>query len=195
MVSFHPETESSLLPRRAERLDGTLQSEEKIKQAFSEKELVKNLRRAAMDLLARREHSAYELAQKLQNRFGFSPFIDQQLNLLAEENLQSDSRFCEAYITSRARKGRGVIRIRVELRHKQIADSLIEQYLSELPIDWFALAASVRIKKYGYSLPKEPSERNRQARFLQYRGFDMEQIQYALHTEFDEIPCCSFLGC
>jgi SOS response regulatory protein OraA/RecX len=65
------------------------------------------LRRAAMDCLARREHSFYELQQKLTKKF---PDTDPELlhtiaDKLRVEGLQSDARFAESYV--RYRKSRG----------------------------------------------------------------------------------------
>ncbi|HVJ29103.1 MAG TPA: RecX family transcriptional regulator [Gammaproteobacteria bacterium] len=41
----------------------------------------------------------------------------------------------------------------------------------------------MRAKRFGPELPRDYAERARQARFLQYRGFDSAQIRAAL--EFD----------
>ena len=61
-----------------------------------------DVRRAAMDLLARREHSVEELRQKLARRFGRDQELDQviveQLDRLVDEGLLSDSRFAAAML-------------------------------------------------------------------------------------------------
>jgi regulatory protein len=48
---------------------------------------------------------------------------------------------------------------------------------------WPATIRAVRAKRFGPELPRDYAERARQARFLQYRGFDGAQIRAAL--EFD----------
>ena len=55
------------------------------------------LRRAAMDYLARREHSFYELKHKLHVKFPrFKPeIIHDTVHALRVENLQNDERFVE----------------------------------------------------------------------------------------------------
>ena len=65
------------------------------------------LRRAAMDYLARREQSFYELTQKLNKKFpeSDSDLLVEVLDILKAENLQSDDRFTESYV--RYRKSRG----------------------------------------------------------------------------------------
>ena len=70
--------------------------------------------------------------------------------------------------------------IRAELRQQGIPDERIEQELQASGTDWRQLAGEVRRRKFGPGLPKSLSERAKQARFLQYRGFDADQIRAAL---------------
>ena len=65
------------------------------------------LRRAAMDFLARREHSVYELKQKLFIKYPDSTLgdLENTLDELRQENLQSDHRFDESYVRYRKTKG------------------------------------------------------------------------------------------
>jgi regulatory protein len=56
-------------------------------------ETAADVRRVAMDLLARREHSVLELTRKLQAR-GFEPqLVDAALQQLVADGLLSDARF------------------------------------------------------------------------------------------------------
>ena len=64
-----------------------------------------DIRIAAMDFLARREHSRRELRQKLLRRFKAPELIDTQLNRLTEENLQSDSRYAGSFLRQRIHPG------------------------------------------------------------------------------------------
>ena len=68
------------------------------------------LRRAAMDYLARREHSIYELKQKLFIKYPDSTLEDLEnaLDELRSENLQSDHRFAECYVRYRKSKGKNL---------------------------------------------------------------------------------------
>ena len=62
----------------------------------------------ALDLVSRREHSRYELMQKLNKRFPETmPIIEDVLVKLAANNILDDERFAEMYLSSRARKGFG----------------------------------------------------------------------------------------
>ena len=136
------------------------------------------LRHRAMDLLARREHSARELQTKLTAKLPeCAEYLPEVLNALKEENLQSDHRFAEAFISSRTRRGQGPCRIRLELQQRGVAEDLIGRALAECGEDWFRLAGDVLRRKYGDSPCDSFRERARRSRFLQYRGFSAEQIR------------------
>ncbi|MDH3859297.1 MAG: recombination regulator RecX, partial [Gammaproteobacteria bacterium] len=83
-----------------------------------------SIRKTAMDLLARREHSEHELRQKLKARGHDADAIDEVLQGLKQDHLLSDARFTEAYVSHRFNAGVGPLKIRYELRQKGIADAL-----------------------------------------------------------------------
>ena len=129
-----------------------------------------------MDLLARREHSAQELRQKLKTREHGHDAIDEVLLALQQDHLQSDSRFTESYVNNRVNAGIGPIRIRYELRQKGIDDFLAEEFLAPLSALWDEMMVQQRIKKFGEAIPSEYRESTKQARFLQNRGFSGEAV-------------------
>lgn len=136
------------------------------------------LRRRAMDYLARREHSFSELLQKLANAF---PDEDHDLRLavvkkLRDENLQSDRRFAEAMVRSRSQRGQGPLRVRHELRQREVAEGLIDEALEAAGVDWYELCGQVMEKRFGASPGGSAAERQRYWRFLSQRGFDAEHI-------------------
>jgi regulatory protein len=136
-------------------------------------------RRKAMDYLARREHTAGELVDKL-TRAGFDrDIVIMEVERLADEGLQSDERFAEAFIASRVRQGKGPLRIRADLAGKRVPEALVDAAFAEFDGDWRSLACEVREKKFGADRPGDFKARARQMRFLQYRGFDSEQIRAA----------------
>jgi len=141
-------------------------------------------RAAAMDLLARREHSLAELREKLAAREFPPEEIDAALAGLAREGLADEGRFLEAFIASRIRKGQGPIRIRAELQDRGIAAPAASEALSGAH-DWRALACDVRQRRFGAAAPRDFRERARQARFLEYRGFTAEQVRAALEDDRD----------
>jgi regulatory protein len=149
----------------------------------------KDIRYAAMDLLARREHSRRELQAKLRRRFSESETIKSEIieaviDGLAEENLQSDDRFAEAYTRMRKRKGYGPVRILMELREKGIADDLASGWVYDGEHDWYETASLAWQKKFNH-LPQDAKERAKQMRFLQYRGFSSDHIAEALSCSLD----------
>jgi len=124
-----------------------------------------------MDLLARREHSYQELHRKLVARFEAPDLIRIELDRLREERLQSDVRFAEAYIHSRAQRLYGPLRIRIELRERGIADSIIANAMQHSDVDWQANLLTLVRNKFGGAAPADLKEKARRLRFLQYRGF------------------------
>jgi regulatory protein len=136
----------------------------------------RSIRVVAMDLLSRREHSAYELAQKLKQREFDIDEIEATLAVLQQENLQSDSRFIESVVNYRINSGFGPIKIKHELRQKGIDAEQIEDYLSALAVEWEHLMEAQRNKKFGQGIPGDYKEKMKQARFLQNRGFSPESV-------------------
>jgi len=137
-------------------------------------------RKKAMDYLARREHSREELEQKLA-KAGFDAGIAAEaVDRLAAADLQSDERFAEAFVHARVRRGKGPVRIRSELNERGVAGSIAGEALAAADTDWRALAIDARRRKFGDATPKDFADKARQMRFLQYRGFETEQIQAAV---------------
>ena len=139
-----------------------------------------DVRRAAMNLLARREHSRSELRTKLRRRGVDGDDIDPVLDGLDAEGLQSDARYAESLAHSHARKGKGPLRIRAELRQHGVDDAVIASALAALSSTWVESAQAARRKRFGEALPDSRAERARQARFLEQRGFTAEHIRAAL---------------
>lgn len=138
---------------------------------------------SAMGFLARREHASQELRNKL-SRKGFDlGTIDQALIQLRHDNLLSDQRFVESFIHSRLSKGHGPLRIEQDLRKYGIDKEMLYSTLNHYDADyWQTLACQVRQKRFGQTLPRTPQERAKQSSFLQYRGFNHEQIRVALRN-------------
>ncbi|MFY9334034.1 MAG: regulatory protein RecX [Porticoccaceae bacterium] len=138
------------------------------------------LRIAAMDLLTGREYSRAELAEKLAKRFDNHEAIPVVLDQLADEGLQSDTRFTEAFIRSRIYRCHGLLRIRQDIRQKGISDELVAQALDKAEVDWFELARELAQRKFGPDPAVDQRAKAKRMRFLQYRGFNYDQIKYAL---------------
>lgn len=140
-------------------------------------------REVAIQLLARREYSRAELARKLQQKSFDDDDISTCLDALAESALQSDARFAESFVRSRISRGQGVIRIKGELRQRGVDGETLMAALTAVEeresVDWFELARETLRRRF--SSPGDSSkERAKRERFLATRGFDFEQIRYAL---------------
>ena len=138
-------------------------------------EMRRDLRLAAMNLLARREHSFKELCQKLGRRSGDSELLLGVLETLREQNLQSDARFAEGYVYHRSRRGYGPQRIRRELQERGIDRETLDLAFETADVDWSSLAADVERRKFGDVLPDDARERARRQRFMFYRGFSRDE--------------------
>ena len=139
-----------------------------------------NARKKAMDLLASREHGRAELLRKL-GKAGFdSEIAADAVDRLQDEGLQSDRRFVENFVQSRIGQGKGPVRIRSELGERGMSPGLVDEVIEEQAADWHAMALEVRKRKFGPQRPSDFAEKARQMRFLQYRGFEPDQIQDAV---------------
>ena len=152
------------------------------------------LRLAAMDLLARREHGSQELESKLRKRFRARQFdgglLREVIDQLMVEGLLSDERFAASKARQLAGRGYGPTRIRRELAQLSVdhllSHSMEEAFESE--IDWAVQAAAVYQKKYhGQAIEggwaERQRERGRRLRFLQYRGFDADVSQQLVSAD------------
>jgi regulatory protein len=133
-----------------------------------------------MGMLAGREYLQSQLAEKLAKKFDNSAYIPEVLERLVEENLQSDHRFIEAFIRSRISRGQGETRIRLELKQRGANLTLASQLIAEADVDWYELALQTATSKFGQSQPGDAKEKAKRMRFLQYRGYNFDQINYAL---------------
>lgn len=132
------------------------------------------LRQKALRLLAQRDHSRSELARKLA-ALGTPEEIEATLDRMAELGFQSDRRYAEAWVRSKAQRF-GTARLKQELSRRgvdadTVADVLNEGELSS-DID---RARAIWTSKFG-APAADRKEWARQARFLQSRGFSSEII-------------------
>lgn len=139
-----------------------------------------NAYNTAVRLLSRREHSCFELKRKLKTRGINQDIIDETISSLRKERLVSDERFTESYVRVRINKGFGPLRIRAELGELGIGDDMIAQHLVNDDDFWFESAVAVRSKRFGEEKPEDVKAWNKQARFLQQRGFNTGMVRKIL---------------
>lgn len=134
------------------------------------------VRRSAMDLLARREHSSVELKRKLLRRYSLH-LTQAVIEVLAAEGLQSDERYVESYVRQRASRGYGPARIQRELQERGVDESLAVSMIAVARYDWQDIAQQALTKKFGVlSTPLSLAEKARILRFFAYRGFGRQHL-------------------
>jgi len=101
------------------------------------------------------------------------------LHQLKGEGSQSDERFAKAMVAHGAFKEHGPTKIRQGLKQKGLSGQWVDIAFEDSDVDWFKLASHVRAKKFGAAFPQEWKDKAKQMRFLQQRGFEMEQINSA----------------
>lgn len=132
----------------------------------------------AMDLLSRREHSRRELLDKLKLREFVGEEVEAYLDRLAERGLQSDERFAQSYLRMRVMAGYGPRRIQQELKQRGIGESEISLLFEQEAIDWYKVALETWQKKFNQQPGNDLKLKAKQSRFMQYRGFDFEVINW-----------------
>ncbi|MDC0931605.1 RecX family transcriptional regulator [Methylophilaceae bacterium] len=140
------------------------------------------LKKRALYYLGKREYSRLELQKKI-NAFAQELEIDTQniknlLNNLEGNNWLSDQRFTEQFIFSKKNKY-GVEKIRYELKMRGVDDTIINSELVKIKSENYLLAKKIWSKKFD-DTPHSQEERNKQIRFLQGRGINIELIHKIL---------------
>ncbi|MFQ3325098.1 MAG: regulatory protein [Pseudomonadales bacterium] len=129
---------------------------------------------SAMNMLAMREHSRFELEQKLCKKSEDNALIAIVLNKLESDNLLDDQRFALMFIRSKSNNGFGLYKIKQELQAKGVAKILIADTLAELEINWFEKASELYLKRVARVTDIDIKEKHKQSRYLQNRGFSGE---------------------
>lgn len=140
----------------------------------------KNIRRDALNYLSRRDHSRTELAQKLRRKHYSLDAIDRLLTDLAQAGFLSDQRFAENYCYSRRTKGYGPLRITLELEARGVHADIITDIINLSDNTWLTEAQQLWRKRFKATLPTDYKTRAKQMRFLQYRGYTQEQIEFVI---------------
>ena len=137
----------------------------------------KQLYLLALKCLTRREHSVFELTQKLREKTEHPEFVPDVIKELIQKKYLDDTRFAEMFMRARATKGYGPLRIKRELKEKGITENIA------------LIGADIKMiyeRKFGHAPVKDIREKAKQIRYLQYRGFSFDEIKKVLNHEDDE---------
>jgi regulatory protein len=137
----------------------------------------KAIRLKIMDYLSRREHSSKEIFQKMSQRVESREMLEDTINGLVDDGLLSDERFAESYFQSRKNRGFGPLRIKNELSQRGVKDSIFTSIQADT--DWSLYAFEVLVKKLNGKKPEEMQEILKLKKFLNYRGFEFQDINKA----------------
>jgi len=144
------------------------------------------IRNKMLSFLAAREHSAFELRRKLQQRFyksgafDVSALVERCLLEMQERDFQSDGRFTNRFVESKlANNLHGPYRILQDLQNRGISREMSDEILNKLGNQelWLkkALKCMERLHKKGKE--QTPAVLNQK---LYQRGFSWETIELAL---------------
>ena len=137
----------------------------------------KAIRLKIMDFLSRREHSSKEIYQKMSRKVESKEMLLESIKELERDGLLNDERFAESYFQSRKRRGFGPLRIKSELIQRGVKENLF--YSLEKEIDWSSNALDALKKKLNGKVPQETKEILKLKNFLNYRGFEFQDIDNA----------------
>jgi regulatory protein len=133
-----------------------------------------SLRARALRYLARREHSREELRRKLLAFVGEHDNLEAVLEEMALRGWLSDLRFAEHTIRTGARRF-GPLRLARQLRERGVDEEAIAAAFHAAGAEGVASIESVWRSRY-HEPPANERERVRQIRFLQGRGFALEDV-------------------
>ena len=149
--------------------------------------LLVTIEASAVGYLARREHSARQLTDKLIQK-GFPPEdIADTLQSLQQRGLQSDQRFASAYCRARIQKGFGPRAIAHGLMTAGVSDDIVDETLYDKSHRWPAVLEAAWEKKYK-AVPAFGDPRyQKQYSFLVQRGFEASMIHRFLQQHATDI--------
>jgi regulatory protein len=133
-----------------------------------------SLRNRALGLLARREHSRAELRRKLAPKVEEGEDLEALLDDLVQRGWLSDQRFVEQTVRAKARR-MGASRIAHDLRAKGVDEMLIAAGVATAKPGEADSLKDLWMRRFGRP-PGDVTEKARQVRFLQSRGFSLESI-------------------
>jgi regulatory protein len=139
-----------------------------------------SLKARALKYLSAREHSRLELTRKLSRYAQDGDDVEALLDALEAAKLLSQTRFSESLVHRRAARF-GNQRILSELHSHGIENDALVDIKASLAQDEVARARKVWRKKFDRA-PTDASERGKQIRFLQQRGFSQGAIQGAMRA-------------
>ncbi|GEK09343.1 regulatory protein RecX [Pseudoalteromonas sp. McH1-7] len=144
---------------------------------------VKKLKNYAVWLLSRQEYSQTGLTQKLLQKGATAEVAQQLVSWLVSLDYVNDHRFAESFLNRQIAKGLGAKRILLDAGQKGVSRDTLHALFAEREIDWYMQAAKTYQKKYGVcEQPLEYKEKTKRVRYMSYRGFSFDEIDFAIEA-------------
>jgi regulatory protein len=169
----------------AAKLTPDLELAEAVVQRLKHSSILRQIRKKALDLLARAPHTTFALRMKLLKRQFDSRAIEEVLQTLKEEQYLDDEDFAESWLRSRSERraeGRAVL-IAGLLRKgvpRRIAEAAVGRFMTPEVEQEFARRAVEKLKRSGETDPLILKRR------LRARGFPFPLIRRVVEDEPDE---------
>lgn len=157
-------------------------SEDEIKNLRHQDEILR-IKQAALVLLSYRKRSKRELFRRLKDKGFTSGYISETLEILEEKGYMDDIDFAESFARDKVRQTRmGPVKLSLELKKHGIGMETIQHVSHKVYLE-FPIPEMVEqlIQKKRYNL-SDKNEKNRCIRFLQGKGFTIEQIFSAIES-------------
>ena len=136
-------------------------------------------RASALRWLARREYAVQEMRARLLATGYSESLVEQILVDLMDENYLSDERYIEMLLRARVQSGFGPMRVYKDAARFGLED-LLQRQAEESIVDWREVATTAHNKRYRGEMPRDYNMWCKQARFLQSRGFNTDQVRFVL---------------
>lgn len=145
-------------------------------------------RERAIGLLARREYSAHQLAQRLRDDGYSDSSITETLDHLIASGLLDDRRFAAALVRTRVRAGYGPRFIRRDLERAGVSKAIADAALREACED---LGATSGVEAAARRLARRTDDVQHLAARLARRGFDADDAVAAARAVLDRLSSSS----
>lgn len=140
----------------------------------------------ALSLVAKREYNSHTLSTKLTQVGASRDHIDEIVHGFLEKRWIDEARYCELFIRAQLNKGHGLMRVKQDAQQKGIPADVLNKELGTLEIDWFQLAREAYNRRFLNKPIADIKDKQKRVRYLQYRGFSMEETLAAMQTSDDD---------
>ena len=140
---------------------------------------------SAFRLLKIRQRSVLELREKLAAKGIAKATVEETVAFLLEKKFLDDRAFAKAWIRYRQARPYGAQRIRMELRHKGIADEIIQEELGHAFGEYAEENVVLELARRRAARYRDIDPAKRKKRvfdFLARRGFGLDAINKAVRT-------------